>query len=789
MTLPEAGPRSFLAIAACLSLGGIPATAGVAHAAAPVARMTAAAPAAAGGAAAAEDRLQQGRLLRTAIFLGDYHPAGTAALSVVPATRWTLAAQGSDHPGLPRRAAGSGSAIAMARSAGAAADADAATAILRRARGEAERRNVTTALVAYDSAAHAAPWLHDWIQLFAASAASSVGDTAEVRRRLASAGPELSAWAWRTQVRALRIAGERRGAIAAAERFARDLDTPARRASAWAYSAQLRMERGDSAGARQAWIRAIATDEGSAAALEAARALAALPGGHTDRLLAGRVFLRHNMIPRGVEQINAFLAVAPAGSPAAERAAYDAGEAAFREGDHARAEAALLALAARAGDPAVAARALFTAARAQFRAGRTDQAVATLREVVSRYPAGEATAQAAFLAADLLHDRGDVHTAARYYRSAVRAAPRSADAAAAWMRLGGMAYAAGRFEDALQEFQAFRAEHHVGRARQQADFWAGMAASATGRDDVARMHFLDARDSDPFSYHGGLAAEQLGEEMWAQWLESAPPRVDGHRALARGTMLRADALRAAGWPDAASFELDRARRSFAHVDGALYELAEQFLERGAISTAVSIAREIQRHEGAWNERLLRIVYPLPFGDIILAEALSRSIDPFLAAALIRQESLFSPGARSPVGATGLMQVMPATGRALARQLGVSRFNADMLASPGLNVAFGTEYLANQLRAYGDRTDLVLAAYNAGPGRVARWQHMPEFNHRLLFAERIPFEETRDYVRIVQNNRRIYAALYSSHYALGAGYHTARLAASAAASTSSSIPTD
>jgi soluble lytic murein transglycosylase len=83
----------------------------------------------------------------------------------------------------------------------------------------------------------------------------------------------------------------------------------------------------------------------------------------------------------------------------------------------------------------------------------------------------------------------------------------------------------------------------------------------------------------------------------------------------------------------------------------------------------------------------------------------------------------------------------------------------MLVQPELNVVSALTYLADQLNAYGHRLDAVLAAYNAGPGRVTRWQRFPEWRQGPLFAERIPFDETRDYVRIVQNNRRIYAAIY------------------------------
>jgi soluble lytic murein transglycosylase len=205
--------------------------------------------------------------------------------------------------------------------------------------------------------------------------------------------------------------------------------------------------------------------------------------------------------------------------------------------------------------------------------------------------------------------------------------------------------------------------------------------------------------------------------------------------------------------------MERVRRHFGAFDGALYTLAEALNERGFTSQGIALGWDIYRREGAWNLRLLRIVYPFPFQNFVLAEARERGVDPFLAAALIRQESMFNPRARSPVGALGLMQVMPATGSTLARRLGIARFKAEMLLQPEPNIHFGMAYLADQLNSYGDRLDVVLAAYNAGPTRVTRWRQFPEWSDRLLFAERIPFDETRDYVRIVQNNRRIYSVLY------------------------------
>jgi soluble lytic murein transglycosylase len=106
-----------------------------------------------------------------------------------------------------------------------------------------------------------------------------------------------------------------------------------------------------------------------------------------------------------------------------------------------------------------------------------------------------------------------------------------------------------------------------------------------------------------------------------------------------------------------------------------------------------------------------------------------------------------------------MQVMPATGRGLARRAGVGTLDAARLKDPETNVKLGTLFLADQVRRYRTLAE-VFAAYNAGPGRVARWRAFPEYRDEDLFVERIPFEETRDYVKKV----KLYAGVYEMLYA-------------------------
>jgi soluble lytic murein transglycosylase len=636
-----------------------------------------------------------------------------------------------------------------------------ALSLIRRGRALAEQRDYDGALTAYDLGAELLPLVGDWIEVFAAVAAAGAGDTAEVRLRLGRVDVSLaSEWAWRTEPRARRSAGDLAGALVSAERAAERLVSPVRQAAAWTYIGQLRAERRDLRGARAAYVRAMESAAGSAAAVEAARALSSFETLTPDeQLLIGRVYLRHNNAARGVPALRVYLASGRGTPEERERLLHDIANAYFRAGDYREAERALLNAAALSSDRSVAADAAYTAARAQYRDGRGDLARETLRRVMAQYDGYPAAARAAYLTADLHHDDGELVGATEYYRRAIRIAPTSTEATMARMRIAGIAWSRGNYDAALAEFEALRALHVAGPPYQQATFWAAMALERTGRSEQARQHFAVVRAADPFSYYGGLAAERLGEDIWQRRLEPSPEASPRWEAQVQRALARVDLLREIGWDDAANFEMERAREHFSRFDGALYSLAEELNARGFTSAGIALGREIHRREGAWNLRLLRIVYPFPYRNIIMAEARERSVDPFLVAALIRQESMFNERARSPVGAVGLMQVMPQTGASLARRLNIPRYRTEMLAQPELNVAFGVTYLADQLKAYGDRLDAVLAAYNAGPGRVARWQRFPEWRDGLLFAERIPFDETRDYVRIVQNNRRIYAAIY------------------------------
>ena len=153
-------------------------------------------------------------------------------------------------------------------------------------------------------------------------------------------------------------------------------------------------------------------------------------------------------------------------------------------------------------------------------------------------------------------------------------------------------------------------------------------------------------------------------------------------------------------------------------------------------------------------------FPMPFRDAVVKRSQSINLDPAYVYGLIRQESRFIMDARSGVGASGLMQVMPATARETARRIGMTGFTADMITDRDTNIAIGTGYLKLVLDDVGGSMPMAAAAYNAGPGRPRTWrgQSGSPAVEAAIWAESVPFAETRDYVKKVLSNTTNYAAI-------------------------------
>lgn len=160
---------------------------------------------------------------------------------------------------------------------------------------------------------------------------------------------------------------------------------------------------------------------------------------------------------------------------------------------------------------------------------------------------------------------------------------------------------------------------------------------------------------------------------------------------------------------------------------------------------------------------LRVVaytlYPFPYREVITAEARANDLEPLLVAAVIRVESKFQPDRVSSRDARGLMQVVPETGLWVAEQMNIGPIEADDLFDVEVNVAIGTWYLASLRDEFDQNLVAALAAYNGGRGNVNHWMEEGVWDGHLDTLDRIPYRETREFVRRVLDDYQIYRWLY------------------------------
>jgi soluble lytic murein transglycosylase len=259
---------------------------------------------------------------------------------------------------------------------------------------------------------------------------------------------------------------------------------------------------------------------------------------------------------------------------------------------------------------------------------------------------------------------------------------------------------------------------------------------------------LQERLAAEYHFYGKLAAEDMGRP---QTLPPSPApltpaeraRAEQHPGLSRALALIGLGLRSEGvreW----NFSLREMN------DRDLLAAAQRACEREIWDRCINTS-ERTRQEVDMTQR-----FPMPFRTEVLGMAREMGVDPAYVYGLIRQESRFVTSARSQVGASGLMQIMPATAKWTAKKLGLS-YSADQITDRNLNLRLGTGYLKLVLDDFEGSQALAAAAYNAGPNRPRRWREGPAMEV-AAWAENIPFPETRDYVKKVLSNASYYAAV-------------------------------
>lgn len=276
-------------------------------------------------------------------------------------------------------------------------------------------------------------------------------------------------------------------------------------------------------------------------------------------------------------------------------------------------------------------------------------------------------------------------------------------------------------------------------------YWRGIALARTGRDIAARTA-LEPLAAER-SYYGFLAADELGSAYAFDHDTLRPDERVIELLSRRHDLVRAREL----------FKVGLDGRGRSEWDAALARLATDQKTQAAVlahrwgwhSRAIATAASV----GHYDDLALR--YPLPFRQSFEQHATSASIPTTWAFGIARSESLFMRDVRSSAGAIGLMQLMPATGRRVARQIKLAYSGVDTLTDPHQNIRLGTTFLGSMVARYDGNHVLATAAYNAGPHRVDRWLPQSGVVDARVWIENIPFNETRKYVRRVMAAETIF----------------------------------
>jgi soluble lytic murein transglycosylase len=283
--------------------------------------------------------------------------------------------------------------------------------------------------------------------------------------------------------------------------------------------------------------------------------------------------------------------------------------------------------------------------------------------------------------------------------------------------------------------------------------------------DIAEPLYAKILTEAPRSYYGMLAARRVARAPETPRRNVTLPAKPEDAVAADPGFARVDLLRRIGLVEYAWEELEDVVRASVGDHARLYGASAAYVRDERYHMALRIAR---RHfvsladsgDPTLPRAFWEIIYPLGWRTDVVEAAGRAGLDPYLVAAVVREESSYYPRAMSRAGARGLMQLMPATARPMADLRGLAFEGGSLLDDPRANLDMGASFLAGLLKEFGDPR-LALAAYNAGPKRARDWWKARRTSDMEAWVEQIPYDETRHYVKRVtlswEEYRRVYAS--------------------------------
>jgi soluble lytic murein transglycosylase len=427
------------------------------------------------------------------------------------------------------------------------------------------------------------------------------------------------------------------------------------------------------------------------------------------------------------------------------------------------------------------AEALYTLGVALQRDGRSGEAEHVFRQLAARDPHSGWNGKALVALGLSYESRQAIERAVETYQELATRFPTTDRADELAWRIGWLRYSQGLFGTAEREFGEAAKRFPHSMFASNALYWQAKTLDRSGHGAQALLLYEQAARTYPYTYYGLRAQEilrskaSLGHVPGNAFLSANGPALSAGRPqslhvdlslsdAARFHRLRVDELLALRFIEDAREEIAQFARRLGEGVSERTVLARMYLRADMPLQAIRTLNTALSSVAA-NERLSlppefwTSLFPQLYWEEVQQATKYTRLDPWLILGVIRQESAFNARAVSRADARGLMQLLPSTGRELHQRISLEAFRDDLLFDPHMNVRLGTQYLGRLAETHRGNLILALAAYNAGPGRVKRWLQELSTADWDEFIERLPFEETRLYVKSVLRNHGVYQQLY------------------------------
>lgn len=420
---------------------------------------------------------------------------------------------------------------------------------------------------------------------------------------------------------------------------------------------------------------------------------------------------------------------------------------------------------------------LYLLGQAAFAASDNPTFFQTVDELRQAAPTSPWLEQALISAANLHLVHHEYDQALDAFREAQQRFPTGAKASYVHWKAAWLTFRQGRNEEAKKAFEEQIALYPSGSETPAALYWRARLAEEDNQPGMARAFYQRLSERYRNFYYAELGRERMKKlpaadattdyaildrvpplQSDVKIMDSEPPRDELH-------VQKAELLGNGGLVDFAVRELQAAAAKDAG-SWAISETAQLYVETGHYDRAIEYMKRSSPNYFALDipdlpRKYWEALFPKPYWSDLKRNSLANGLDPYLVASLIRQESEFNPVAVSRANAVGLMQLLPKTGKAVAKEVKLKRYNASQLYTPAVNLELGTRYFKGMVDKFGGSFEYALAAYNAGSDRVTEWLGQGKYRDEQEFVESIPFTETREYVQAIMRNASVYKQLYGT----------------------------